>query len=187
MIVSTSHTQTDPRRIADSPQIEFSVVYRENVALLLRFFGSRCAEPEVVADLTAQTFVQAVEYAASFAGRGSIRAWLFAIARNVYARHCRSLAEGRSLTDSLSSGFEPSDDHLDDLAERLDSQRRGRQLMSRVARLSERDRQVIELVDVLELTPQEAALVLGVSSGSVRTRLFRAHTRLRKEADHDDL
>jgi RNA polymerase sigma-70 factor (ECF subfamily) len=179
--------QTDPRPVGDYQQIDFSVVYRENVALVRRFFGSRCAEPEVVADLTAQTFVQAVEYAASFAGRGSIRSWLFAIARNVYAGHCRSLAEGRSLVDCLSSDFEPSDDHLDDLADRLDTQRRGHELMSRVARLSELDRQVIELVDVLELTPKEAADVLGVSSGSVRIRLFRAHTRLRKEANHDEL
>lgn len=179
--------QTDPLRLGDGDQIDFSVVYSENVALVCRFFGSRCAEPEVVADLTAQTFVQAVQYAASFTGRGSIRAWLFAIARNVYVGHCRALAEGRSLVDRLCSDFEPSDDQLDDLAERLDAQRRGQELMSRVARLSEHDRQVIEFVDLLELTPKEAADILGVSSGSVRIRLFRAHARLRKEETHDEL
>jgi RNA polymerase sigma factor (sigma-70 family) len=179
--------QTHPRRSGDSQQIDFSVVYRENVALVRRFFGSRCAEPAIVADLTAQTFIQAIEYSASFAGRGSIRSWLFAIARNVYAGHCRSLAEARSLIDCLSSGFEPSDDDLDDLVERLETQRRGHTLMSKVARLPELDRQVIELVDLCELTPKEAAEVLGASSGAVRIRLFRAHTRLRKETHYDEL
>ena len=47
--------------------------------------------------------------------------------------------------------------------------------------LSANERAAIELVDLAELTPKEAAAVLGVSRGVLRTRLSRARARLRKE------
>ncbi len=64
--------------------LEFGLVYRENVRVVSGFFARRCTEPQVVADLTSQTFAEAIASAHSYAGRGSPRAWLIAIARMVY-------------------------------------------------------------------------------------------------------
>jgi DNA-directed RNA polymerase specialized sigma24 family protein len=43
------------------------------------------------------------------------------------------------------------------------------------------EREAIELVDLVGLTPKEAARVLGVSPNALRVRLFRARNRLQKE------
>jgi DNA-directed RNA polymerase specialized sigma24 family protein len=51
--------------------------------------------------------------------------------------------------------------------------------------LSRLDRWAVELVDLVGLTPKEAATVLDVSSGALRVRLFRARARLRKESGND--
>ena len=57
-------------------------------------------------------------------------------------------------------------------------------MLAGLAGLPERDRAVIELVDIAGLRPQEAATALGLAPGTVRMRLLRARARLRKRAQH---
>jgi RNA polymerase sigma-70 factor (ECF subfamily) len=51
--------------------------------------------------------------------------------------------------------------------------------MRRWAGLPQTDRLAVELVDIVGLTPKEAANALGASPGALRIRLFRARTKLR--------
>lgn len=68
---------------------EFELLYRSHVAPVTAFFARRSRDPQVVADLTADTFVEAIKsFGSSPPVRGSERPWLFAIARHVYAKHC---------------------------------------------------------------------------------------------------
>ena len=57
-----------------------------------------------------------------------------------------------------------------------------RRLLTELALLPERDRAVVELVDIAGLRPNEAAAALGLPPGTARMRLMRARARLRKEA-----
>jgi RNA polymerase sigma-70 factor (ECF subfamily) len=50
-----------------------------------------------------------------------------------------------------------------------------------LARLSVRDREILLLVSVEEMSPGEAAVVLGLSATAVRKRLQRARERLAEE------
>jgi len=59
-------------------------------------------------------------------------------------------------------------------------ERDGAALLRRCAQLPAHEREVIELVDLEELTPKEAAQALGVSHVAVRKRLSRARSRLKK-------
>jgi RNA polymerase sigma factor (sigma-70 family) len=170
-----------------SSALEFESVYRENVGRVTAFFSRRCREPQQVADLTSQTFVEAIKSAGTFEGRGSATAWLIAIARRVYATHLADQAAGVNVIDRLGGRLLLADDEVEDLAARIDAQRDGRQLLERVAGLSSVERGAIELVDLLGLTPRDAAGVLGVSANVLRVRLFRAHQRLRKEHADDRL
>jgi RNA polymerase sigma-70 factor (ECF subfamily) len=72
------------------------------------------------------------------------------------------------------------DDETEEIAERIDAERTGRELLAGLAGLSVRDREAVELVDLAGLAPREAAAVLGVSPGALRVRLLRARSRLRK-------
>lgn len=166
---------------------EFEIVYRAHVAGVTAFFARRSREPQLVADLTAETFVQAIRSFGSTAPeRGSERAWLFAIARRVYAKHCERTSRRQDAARRDSGRQILDEDVTEQLAERIDAERPGRELLEALAGFSELDRQAVELVDLAGLTPKEAAAALGVSPGTLRGRLFRARAKLRKESSSDD-
>ena len=168
-----------------TPLEEFEQLYLRNVDVIMGYFARRCGDPHTVADLTSETFVRAVDGFARFAPRrGSDRAWLFGIAAHVFARHCEQSAGGREAVARLGGRRTLDEDEIEELAERIDSEREGAALMRRFERLPEVERAAVELVDLEGLTPKEAALALGVSGVAFRKRLSRARARLRK--DHQD-
>ena len=84
-------------------------------------------------------------------------------------------------------GHRPLDSgEIEELAERIDSEREGAALMSRWSRLPEVERAAIELVDLEGFSPMEAALAIGVSRVAFRKRLSRARSRLRKEHQNNE-
>jgi RNA polymerase sigma factor (sigma-70 family) len=179
--MTASKLEAEARPVSGAPHLELAVIYRENIGAMTAFFARRCREPQQVADLTSQTFVEAIRSAHTFQGRGTPRAWLIAIARRVYANHCAEQAMAADLVDQLSGRLVLSHDDVEDLAARIDAQREGRRLLECAAALSDVEREAIELVHLVGLTPKEAARVLGVSPNVLRVRLFRARNRLQKE------
>jgi RNA polymerase sigma factor (sigma-70 family) len=173
--------------VNDTSRLQFEAVYRENIGAVTAFFARRCRDPQQVADLTSQTFVEAIRSAGTFQGRGTPTAWLIAIARRVYANHLAAQATGADLIDQLGGQLVLAHDEVDDLVERMDAQRDARTLLERAGSLSRLEREAIELVDLMGLTPKDAARALGVSPNALRVRLFRAHNRLRKELGDDRL
>ena len=65
----------------------------------------------------------------------------------------------------------------------IDLERSSRGLIERLERMSKLDREAVELVDLCELTPAEAARELGISNGALRVRMLRTRARLRREGD----
>jgi RNA polymerase sigma factor (sigma-70 family) len=171
---------------ADSAAAEFEALYRANVAAVTAYFARRSAEPQTVADLTADTFVQAITSFATFDPRkGTPRAWVFGIARRIYAAHCQAHSQQRRWAERLAGRRELSPDEAGDLIDRIDAERAGRALVTGLTTLPAADRAVVELVDLAGLQPKEAARVLGIPPGTLRMRLMRARARLRKTASPD--
>ncbi len=173
---------TNPGPRPESALAEFEQIYRDHADAVMAYFARRCNEPQVMADLTSETFVRAAGTFASFDPRkGSPRAWLFGIAAHVYARHCEQAANGRAAVTRLAGHRALERDEIDELTGKIDAERAGRELIERCSQLPECERAAIELVDLAGLTPKEAATVLGVSRVVLRKRLSRARGRLRKE------
>jgi len=182
-MVTGNATETIVRRRSSGPALaEFEQMYRANVGAVTSYFARRCSEPQDVADLTSETVLEAAGSFGTFdPHRGTARAWLFGIAGHVYARHCARLAGDRDAAQRL-AGHRPLEvDELEELAARIDAQRDERDLLGRLVGLSAGEREAIELVDLMELSPKEAAAALGVPRGVLRMRLSRARARLRKE------
>ncbi len=176
-----------PDKRARSALDEFEQLYRGNVEGMMAYFARRCAEPQTVADLTSETFVQAAGSFRNFdPAKGSGRAWLFGIAAHVFARHCETSATGQEAAVRLAGRRPLQADEIDELAGRIDAERAGRELIERCSRLPELERKAIELVDISGLTPKEAAATLGVSRVVLRKRLSRARARLREEHQRDE-
>ena len=105
--------------------------------------------------------------------------WLLGVARNVLRNRGRSFRRHRAALDRLPPPpAEP--DFADDLAGRLDDEREIRAVLAVVDRLPRGDRDVLELCVWSGLSYEQAAVALGVPVGTVRSRLSRARTRLRK-------
>ncbi|MFZ1994965.1 MAG: sigma-70 family RNA polymerase sigma factor [Solirubrobacteraceae bacterium] len=157
-------------------------MYRANIGAVSGFFARRCSDPQVVADLTSETFVRAIaSYRRFDPGRGTARGWLIGIARNVFRRHLSSIAEDRAVIQRFGSRVVLGEDDVEELAARIDAQSAARALLARTAGFPELERVALELVDVMQMSPKEAAAIVDVSAGVLRVRLFRARARLRKE------
>jgi RNA polymerase sigma-70 factor (ECF subfamily) len=162
---------------------EFERLYRANVAAVTAYFARRSADPHVVADLTADTFVAVITNFGSFdPRRGTARAWLFGIARHVYGAHCEAYSRQEHKLARLAGRRDLDSDQVEELCDRIDAERAGRELVTGLATMPDRDRAVIELVDIAGLAPKEAAAALGLSPGAVRMRLMRTRAQLRKHA-----
>jgi len=162
---------------------DFERLYRANVDAITAYFARRSGAPHVVADLTADTFVAAITSFGSFdPSKGTARAWVFGIARHVYAAHCEAHCQHQDRLQRLAGRRELAPDHVAELLDRIDAERAGRDLVTGLGLLPDQDRALIELVDLVGLRPKEAAAVLRVTPGAVRMRLMRARAQLRGHA-----
>ena len=170
----------DVRHIHADPDA-LEAFYREHVDAVQRFVARRVASPELAADLTADVFVAAIESANGYRGdRGTPAAWLFGIARHVVSAEYRRAGRERSAVPITGSALLDEDDVADNVA-RSDAAAGARELYRAMDRLPERERAVLELVAVDQLSVTEAAAALGIRNVTARVRLHRARRRMEQE------
>ncbi len=175
--------RVDPRRIATDPDA-FEAFYREHVEAVQRFVARRVDDRERAADLTAEVFLAAIASADGYRpGRGSAIAWLFGVARNVVAADRRLQGRERRATGEIVGRRLLGDDDHARMDERLDAAAQARRLYAAMDELSERERAVLELVALDELSIAEAAGALGIRPVTARVRLHRARRALQARLD----
>jgi len=104
--------------------------------------------------------------------------WLYATAANVVAHSARSLARRRNLVNRLAL-VRPetgSDDPASQVANAIDAHD---VVVGALLEMSDDDAEILRLWAWEQLSPTEIAAVLACTSGTARTRLHRARTRLR--------
>ncbi len=169
----------DVRRIRDDPRA-FEAFYRAHVDVIQNFVARRVNDPYLVADLTADVFLAAIDSAHTFRpGRAAPIAWLFGVARNVVASENRRRARELRSVGRIAGRRLVEPDDLVRLEERIDAEASARELRLAMGRLSEGERAVLELVAVDGLTVSAAAEALRISQVTARVRLHRARQRLR--------
>lgn len=170
----TSAHCSDVRRIGTDPDA-FEAFYREHVGTVQRFVARRVADPHLAADLTADVFLGAIDSASKYRpDRGSPADWLLGVARNVVAAEFRRQGRHQDLVRRMAGRRLLDQDSLTQMEERIDAERESRELYAALAKLSKRDRALMELVALDGLTVTEAAAVLGVKPGTARVRLHRS-------------
>ncbi|MEV6110885.1 RNA polymerase sigma factor [Streptomyces sp. NPDC051940] len=133
--------------------------------------------PAAADDLLAEVWLQAFAARRTFdASRGSARAWLFGVTRKVLAQHWQQLA--RAPQPPTADGI--STDPWQAVDQRLDAAAAGKRLRRELSELPAVERELLLLVAWEQLTPTEAAAVVGIPAGTARSRLHRARTRLRR-------
>ncbi len=110
---------------------------------------------------------------------GTSRSWLFGVARHVLLRHWRARRPDPPVTAT-------AHDPWDEVDARLDSAALAGPLRAALAGLPEADRELLLLIAWEQLTPTEAAAVVGVPPATARSRLHRARSRMRTALAADD-
>ncbi len=138
-------------------------------------------------DLTSATFMTAWRRRAGMTlVRDSALPWLFTVAGNLARSEFRRKARLSRLLLRVPRN-DVQRDHADEVASSVDHEVRLRQVLRAVERLPRAEREAVELVLLGELSAAEAAEALGVAEVSVRSRISRARTRLRKALADDTL
>ena len=109
---------------------------------------------------------------------GSLRPWLLGVATNAARSEHRSVRRRRALLDRVPPSGDIAD-HADEVAGRVDDERRMTEVLTEVARLPRGERDVLALCVWSGLSYAEAATALGIAETSVRSRMSRARARLR--------
>jgi RNA polymerase sigma-70 factor, ECF subfamily len=105
--------------------------------------------------------------------------WLLTVATNTVRNEYRSRRRRAALLQRLPSPV-PAPDHADDVAERLDDERRMEDVLAAVADLPRAEREALALCVWSGVSYADAAQVLGIAEASVRSRVSRAKSRLAK-------
>jgi RNA polymerase sigma-70 factor (ECF subfamily) len=145
----------------------------------------RCRSPEEAEDAVHEAAIAAVRLGAGFRGEGRVDRWLVRLVATACARMRRGLKRDPSLHQA--------DFDVDLLSEEPDPETLAARARLAVAigraldALPARDRALVLLADAHGLTGPELAEVAGISPGAARTRLSRAHARLREALAADGL
>jgi RNA polymerase sigma-70 factor (ECF subfamily) len=162
-------------RDARTDRDAFAQLYRRHADRVYRYLLVRLADEHVAQDVTAQTFLAALERLATYRGEGEFISWLLAIARNKAADALRSRSSTLSLeaADALASP-QPSPDQVVEARLRLDA-------VARALRSIAPERaEALALRVVGGLSAAEAGVVMGKSEAAVKMLVSRAIHDLRE-------
>ncbi len=192
---TTDRTPDRPEDGADAAPLRDRDFEREAIACLpelARFARSLARDPAAADDLVQETYLRAYRGYASFLRGHDVRRWLFSICHHAWLRivererrvvltedgdeaELETLAAVRGQADASREGIDRFIDELDV----------GPAIREAIAALPPLFRGVVVLVDVEGLSYDEAAIVLRIAIGTVRSRLFRARRLLQERLlDH---
>ena len=154
--------------------------YLRHVGAVTRFLARRCRTPEDLADAVAQTFVAVIGSAHRYdAARGNATAWLFGIAAHTASAQWRDQKRAAGIAAAVSGRRLLDEDDYARLEARIDASRLQQPLADALGSLGPAEREIVELVDIDELAPADAARVLGINPAAARMRLARGRRRMR--------
>jgi len=172
--------EADPRddaalvaAVADGDRAAFETLYLRHAPWLLARLGRRCSSRDVVDEVAQDTFVAVWRSARRWEGRGEPAAWIWGIAI-------------RRLVDALRRGHRRTGGLLE--VKRHEGSAEEHVLLAvqygdvgaALASLSPELRAVVQATVLDGLTTREAARLLGIPPGTVKTRMMRARAELRQ-------
>jgi RNA polymerase sigma factor (sigma-70 family) len=158
------------RRVIAGDRAAFDVLVARHEARLRGFLRKLTGQPATADDLAQETFVRAWQRCRLFDGNGSYPAWLVRIGWRLFLdleRHEHHLRDKHARSAGGSEAFEPN------YGTRLD-------IVAALAVLPPRERACILLCDMEGWSHSEAAKLLGLPLGTLKSVVARAREQLRR-------
>ena len=156
---------------------DFNHLLEEQIPRLRRYARALTRNTERADDLVQDTLVRALVKQNLWQAGTNLRAWLFMLMHNQNVNNVRhSIREGQMVdieaaTNVLAATTDPT------------ASRQLHELDRALSRLSQEQRETILLVGLEEFSYAEAAAILNVPVGTVRSRLSRGRDHLRRLLD----
>lgn len=152
-------------------------LYARHAPWLVLRLSRRCADPGVVDEVVQDTFVAVWRGARRWDGRGEVAAWIWGIG-------IRRLLDALRHRPAASTLLREPSEHdvrlVESAEERVLLGVEYGDLGTALDRLSPELRAVVQATVLDGLTTREAARLLGIPSGTVKTRMMRAKSQLRE-------
>ncbi|MGZ8582766.1 MAG: RNA polymerase sigma factor [Actinomycetota bacterium] len=159
------------RAVAQGDRAALEALYRRHAPWLFARLRRRCADPGLVEEVVQDTFVAVWRGAGRYRGTGEVPAWIWGIGiRRLIDRLRKMSPVPRAADDALVVSAED---------EVLLGVEHG-DLGAALGRLSPELRSVVQATVLDGLTTKEAATLLGIPQGTVKTRAARARRELRE-------
>ena len=157
----------------------FTELFRRHAPYIQRYVVRRLGQ-DAADDIVAETFLLAFRQRDSYdQTRSDARPWLYGIATNLIGHHRR--AEIRLYRALARTGADPvTESFTDRIDDRVSASTASRRLATALARLSAELRDTLLLVAWGDLSYEETATALGIPVGTVRSRISRARSALRR-------
>lgn len=151
---------------------------REHSTRLQRFIIKHIGNTTEAEDLAQQAFVEAARSYRSFRGESQLSSWLYGIALNLVRNYLSRAPERRHdfVSDSVLAEHASSDLSPD---RALEQRQTLTLLQESLDELPENMRDILLMVGIDEISYEDAAALLTVPVGTVRSRLSRARAALR--------
>lgn len=160
-------------------EADFEALYRAELPRVYNFFRYRVGDDPLAEDLTSETFEKAWRNRERYRrDLASFSTWLFAIARRVAVDYYRRHRADASLDAAEAVAHLPQTETTEDAAQAHADLDRLRVLL---ARLADRDRELVALKYGAGLTNRTIAGLTGLTESNVGVILHRALQALRAE------
>ncbi|PVE26380.1 RNA polymerase subunit sigma-24 [Microvirga sp. KLBC 81] len=153
---------------------EIASLLEPQIPGLRRYAWALLRDDEAADDLVQDTLERAIRHWSQRRRDGDLKAWLFAIERNLFLNSVR-----QRKSHGVQVGVEALE-HAPASTESPESHVGFRDVLAGLDALPEEQRSVLLLVGVEDLSYEQAAQALGVPLGTVMSRLSRARGRLRE-------
>lgn len=154
------------------------MVFKSMHAEAYRWACSCCRYDEDQAkEVLQQVYLEILSNKAVFRGESSLRTWLFSVIRRAASGHRRRNFYHNLLKNKLSLLAEP-EPGSDETLKAHGKDAVNREVLTALKRLPLMQRQIVELVYYRDFSLNDAALILGIKTGTARTHFHRAKQTL---------
>jgi len=148
-------------------------LYERHAPWLVLRLSRRCSDPGLVEEVVQDTFVAVWKGARRYRGQGDVAAWIWGIGIRRLIDRLRRRRVALPLPASVRASVDSAEEEV------LLGVEHGN-LGAALNRLSPELRAVMQATVLDGLTTREAAALLGIPQGTVKTRLMRARLELRE-------
>jgi RNA polymerase sigma factor (sigma-70 family) len=170
------------------PEVEtlFRQLVTQHRTRLYRFVIRHIGQPDDADDIAQQAFVEAARTIDRFRGESELSTWLYGIAMNLVRNYLNRAPHRLHRFEpeaALDTHYAAEGDPRDIVSMQQTLQRLSRLM----AELPHEMREVLTLVAIDEMPYEEAAALLSVPVGTVRSRLSRARSMLKARLARDGI